>query len=137
MVRMAPANPQLWISYFMSSGGEVGEWKEYASLCDTAVAEIAVNDVTLTLKRDIASERQRAIHIFFGGIEEANSRSVEQWQIYPYSRSATREAFSQILFRTLGLPEAQTADGSSVTMHQMLRLLYVDQMTPVQRIFPL
>ena len=116
-------------------GGEVGTWKEYASLCDTVSAEIMVNEARITLRRDVVTERQRPLHIFFGGFDEAMARSAEGWQIFPYSRSTTREAFSQILFRSLGLPEAQAADGASVTMHQMMRLLYVDQMTPVQRIF--
>jgi hypothetical protein len=116
-------------------GGEVGEWKEYAALCDSVAAEITVNDAVITIRRDVAKERQRPLHIFFGSFNDAMSHTAEGWQTFPYSRSATREAFSQIIFRSLNLPDAQSADGNSVTMHQMLRLLYVDQMTPVQRIF--
>lgn len=116
-------------------GGEAGEWKEYAALCDSVVAEITLNDATITLRRDVARERQRPLHVFFGNFDNAMSHGAEGWQLFPYSRSTTRESFSQIIFRSLNLPEAQTADGNNVTMHQMLRLLYVDQMTPVQRIF--
>jgi hypothetical protein len=121
-------------------GGEVlgptmQEWKEYASLCDAVVAEITVNDAIVTLRREVAPERSRPLHLFFDRFEIA-SRSVEEgWQTFPYSRQGTKESFSQIIFRALQMPEAATPEGGNITIHQVLRLLYSDQMTPVQRIF--
>jgi hypothetical protein len=120
---------------FFVLGGEVNSWKEYAGLCDTVLAEIEVNDAIITLRRHISTERQRPLHLFFGTSSSAVTHSDSGWEIYPYSRTASRESFSQILFRALTLPEAQTAEGNNLTMHQILRLLYVDQLTPVQRIF--
>jgi hypothetical protein len=35
----------------------------------------------------------------------------------------------------IGIPEAISDGSSNITMHQVLRLLYEDQLTPVQRIF--
>jgi AAA domain len=120
---------------FFVLGGEMNSWKEYAGLCDTVVAEIGVNDTSVTLRRNISTERQRPLHFFFGTFDSAISHSDAGWETYAYSRTSSRDSFSQILFRALGLPEAQTTEGNNLTMHQLLRLLYVDQMTPVQRIF--
>ena len=116
-------------------GPTIQEWKEYASLCDAVVAEITVNDAIVTLRREVAPERSRPLQLFFDRFEIA-SRSVEEgWQTFPYSRQGTKESFSQIIFRALQMPEAATPEGGNITIHQVLRLLYSDQMTPVQRIF--
>ncbi|MBR0719461.1 ATP-binding protein [Bradyrhizobium liaoningense] len=116
-------------------GPTIQEWKEYAALCDTVVAEVTLNDATVTLRREISSDHARPLHIFFGPLETATRSVAEGWQIFPYARQEKRESFSQILFRSLAMPEASSPEGSSITMHQVLRLLYSDQMTPVQRIF--
>ncbi|KJC48242.1 hypothetical protein UP06_09385 [Bradyrhizobium sp. LTSP857] len=116
-------------------GPAIQEWKEYAALCDTVVAEVVLNNAIVSLRREITSERTRPLHIFFGPLETAGRSVAEGWQTFPYARQDTRESFSQILFRSLDMPEATTPEGSNITMHQVLRLLYSDQMTPVQRIF--
>jgi hypothetical protein len=116
-------------------GPTIQEWKEYASLCDAVVAEITVNDAVVTLRREVTPERSRPLHIFFDRFEIASRSVAEGWQTFPYSRQGSRESFSQILFRALQMPEAATPEGGNITMHQVLRLLYSDQMTPVQRIF--
>src|SRR5262249_24778418 len=116
-------------------GPTVPEWKEYASLSDEVVAEVAVNEATLTLRREVTAERLRPLHIFFDRLEAATRSVAEGWQTFPYSRQGSKESFSQILFRALEMPEATSPEGANITMHQVLRLLYSDQMTPVQRIF--
>jgi hypothetical protein len=116
-------------------GPTVPEWKEYASLCDSVVAEVTINDAVVTLRREITPERTRPLHFFFDRFENAAKSVAEGWQIFPYSRQGSRESFSQIFFRALQMPEATTPEGNNITMHQVLRLLYADQMTPVQRIF--
>jgi hypothetical protein len=116
-------------------GPTIPEWKEYASLCDEVVAEVAANDATVTLRREVAAERSRPLHVFFDRLEVATRSVAEGWQAFPYSRQGSKESFSQILFRALQMPEASTPEGANITMHQVLRLLYSDQMTPVQRIF--
>ncbi len=50
-------------------------------------------------------------------------------------RSAGKESFSQVMFRSLGIPEAQSDGASNITMHQLLRLCYSDQRTPAMRVF--
>jgi AAA domain len=116
-------------------GPTIQEWKEYSSLCDLVVADVTINDAVVTLRREVTPERSRPLHLFFGGLEIANRSVAEGWQTFSYSRQGSRESFSQILFRALQMPEASTPEGNNITMHQVLRLLYADQMTPVQRIF--
>jgi hypothetical protein len=54
---------------------------------------------------------------------------------YSYRRSPSLESFSQALFRLLGIPEAASDVSGNVTIHQILRLLYADQLSPVESLF--
>lgn len=114
---------------FFALGGDMTKWKQEALTCDFVFAEIRVNDATLTLKREIRVERMQSLHIFFGDYESATKSAVKGWMVFPYKRTEQTESFSQALFRALQMPET-TGDGSSnITMHQLLRLIYIDQMT--------
>jgi hypothetical protein len=120
---------------FFSLGGDLREWKAEAGSCDQTFAEVSLNGATLTLRRDIAaSSSQLPMFIYFGSLEEATASAVEGWLKLPYARAGDKESFSQLLFKVLGIPEAPSED-ANITMHQLLRLMYVDQMTPVNAIF--
>ncbi|GIT93168.1 hypothetical protein JANAI62_35480 [Jannaschia pagri] len=75
------------------------------------------------------------MHIYFGELQDGLEAAADGWQRYPYTRNDHSKTFSQILFRALGLPAIPGDEGSNITMHQILRLMYVDQTTPFQRIF--
>ncbi|MBY3595039.1 hypothetical protein [Rhizobium bangladeshense] len=120
---------------FFSLGGDLEQWKDEAALCDLTLAEVSLNGAVLTLRREIISGKQQLpMWIFFGPFDEANKNAVEGWSRYPYARFQDREGFSQVLFRAMGMPEVPS-DDANITMHQLLRLMYVDQMTPVNAIF--
>ncbi|MBB4521923.1 UNVERIFIED_ORG: hypothetical protein M2435_001953 [Rhizobium sophorae] len=120
---------------FFSLGGDLTEWKVEAGLCDLTFAEVALNGAVLTLRREIsAGSTSQPMWIYFGPLDEARQNAVEGWSKYAYARYQERESFSQVLFRALGLPEVPS-DDANITMHQLLRLMYVDQMTPVSAIF--
>ncbi|HEY8272850.1 MAG TPA: hypothetical protein VIG33_18295, partial [Pseudobdellovibrionaceae bacterium] len=53
---------------------------------------------------------------------------------YPYNAD-TKESFYQAIFKELGLPYSKSEDNNSITMHQLLRMMYVDQMTSPDRLF--
>ncbi|RYG87099.1 MAG: hypothetical protein EON58_21030, partial [Alphaproteobacteria bacterium] len=89
----------------------------------------------LTLKRDISTDAVRPMSIFSGSMNDALSSSLESWQHLPYRRPEHGYSFSQVLFKAIGLPGSISDGASNIMMHQVLRLLYVDQLTPVQRIF--
>ena len=65
--------------------------------------------------------------IFWGSYNESLSSENIGWQIFPYRRSDNKKSFSNSLFLALGLPELRGDLDSNITMHQILRLLYIDQ----------
>lgn len=109
-------------------GYELSSWTEEQLLCDWVVAEVLVNDVLLCLKRDITETGQSPMYIYEGDFESSVSDSIN-WTKYSARRSDQRHSYSQQLFELLGLPQHKNNDEANLTMHQILRLLYVDQLT--------
>ncbi len=120
---------------FYVLGGESIPWKNEALLCSEVVAEVSVNGAAVTLRRTISDNAKNPLSIFWGALEAAQSAKYSSWESYPYQRSPSKESFSQVLFRVLELPELRGEGASNITMHQILRLLYVDQRTPHDEIF--
>ncbi|WP_166417430.1 AAA family ATPase [Cochlodiniinecator piscidefendens] len=120
---------------FFALGENLTDWKQYAQYCEAVFAEISTNGTILTLKREVSKDNNRPMSIYFGKLEDGLTSAAEGWQRFPYARNEHSQAFSQILFKALGLPEIPGDEGSNITMHQILRLMYVDQSTPFQRIF--
>ena len=116
-------------------GGEITQWKKEAAMCDCVFAEVSINNSTITLKREIEEKRGRPMEIFWGSFEAASNSAGEDWQKYPFQRSESKESFSQVLFRALEMPEVRGDKSLNITMHQILRLIYVDQVTPFDRLF--
>ncbi|MET4740286.1 hypothetical protein ABIF73_004425 [Bradyrhizobium japonicum] len=120
---------------FFALGGDLTEWKAEAGSCDQTFAEVALNGAVLTLRREIsAGSRQVPMWVYFGTLANGIESAAEGWIRLPYARSGDKESFSQLLFRAMGIPEVPTEE-ANITMHQLLRLMYVDQMTPVSAIF--
>ena len=122
---------------FFALGGELDKWKKHALMCDEVVAEVNLSGTVVTLKREIDSKSQRPMQIFFGGFEKSLSSAIDGWTLINFARdtNGNRLSFSQAMFRVLNLPEIPGDGGSNITMHQILRLMYVDQASPFQRIF--
>lgn len=120
---------------FYVLGGDLTTWKDEAKLCDFAIAEVVINGTTVTLRRDITDKSKQLMSIFFGDLEASQASGIEGWQTFPYQRYQDRQSFTQVLFRILDMPEVPSEAEANITMHQLLRLMYVDQMTPVDRIF--
>lgn len=120
---------------FFGLGGDFIAWKPEAGSCDTVYCEVNLSGVTATLRREISPTRTQPMWIYFGDFERAQASGPDGWQRYGYSRIQGRESFTQVLFRTMGMPEVPVEAESNLTIHQALRLMYVDQMTPVDRIF--
>ena len=121
---------------FFALGGEHTTWRQKASICDFTLAEVCINGAVVTLRREVSGIGQRAMGIFWGSLDDARSSSIDAWKGYPFRASANKESFSQLLFRALGLPEVLRDDlNSRITMHQVLRLVYVDQKTQYDKLF--
>jgi DNA repair exonuclease SbcCD ATPase subunit len=121
---------------FFALGGDLASWTPEAAAADSVHAEVILSGKTFTLSRDIENKKSMPMYLYEGAFPDAMSNR-KSWSKYPYSRSANNESFSQVLFRLLKMPEQITEGQQNITMHQILRLLYLDQMTPVDQIFGL
>lgn len=119
---------------FFSLGGDVSEWTPEAMSADAVSAQVLLNGKGYTLTRDVEPSARPPIYFYEGAFDEAIANR-SAWSKYPAARSANAESFSQVIFRLLRLPEQKTEAQQNITMHQMLRLLYMDQMSPVDQIF--
>lgn len=122
-------------SIFYGLGGDLKAWSEAALLCTRIIVEVSVNGLPATLSRDISVEPGQPMDIFGGPYELATRAPRAEWIRYPYRRSQNKESFSQALFRLLGIPEVAGEGTGNLTMHQILRLLYADQLSPVESLF--
>ena len=116
-------------------GGDVSQWSEHALLCNRVLVEVELNGKVATLSREIARATKRPMDIFGGDIDAASSAGITEWRRYPYAGSEGKQSFSQAIFALLDLPEVQMETSSKLTMHQLLRLIYSDQLSPVENIF--
>lgn len=119
---------------FYILGGEFDDWKDASGRCTEVQAEIETARGKLTLRRDV-EKKQTPIRVFFGSFDQAEEHALEGWETFPIRRSESRESFSQVMFRSMVIPEAQSEGASNITMHQLMRLLYSDQRTPAPRLF--
>lgn len=120
---------------FYGLGGDLADWSEAASLCTHVYIEVTVNGNIATLCREIATTSKQPMDLYAGPMEDALVASKAEWARYPYSRSQSVESFSQTIFRLMGVPEVKGGGSETVTIHQLLRLLYADQLSPVESIF--
>jgi hypothetical protein len=120
---------------FYGLGGDLTSWKDEAALCDLVIIEVRADGTSLTLRRQISQAALQPMSIYFGDFETSQRSGTDGWQVFPYTRHGDRESFTQVLFRVLGMPEVPAEAAANITMNQLLRLMYVDQMTPVDRIF--
>lgn len=124
---------------FYVLGGCYSDFVPEVMRCKLVMAEVEINGRVLTLKRYLEKtddgqkvNKYSPMHIYYGPVIEAlNTR--QGWQMYGYKISTDKYSFSNILFKTMGLPEFK-AD-SNITMHQILRLIYLDQESPLSSIF--
>jgi hypothetical protein len=112
---------------FFVLGGDFKKWTKSASLCGDVYAEVVINTEPITIKRTVSVSGNQPMSIFWGTYEEAIRANSEGWQIFPYRRTESKKSFSNALFLSLGFPELRGDVDSNITMHQILRLLYIDQ----------
>lgn len=125
---------------FFALGGAFSDFVPEAKLCSTVFAEVEMNGAIITLKRDIEindKERvntQTPMNFFWGNYEEAiNPPTDKNWQKFGYRLTDNRKSFSNVMFENLGLPIVKGND--NITIHQILRLLYIDQDSPTSSLF--
>jgi hypothetical protein len=119
---------------FYILGGEFEDWKEAASRCDEVQAELETAGGILTARRTVGG-RLEPFTMFFGSMADAMESALEGWSRYPVRRTQGELSFSQVLFRSAGIPDAPSQGSANITAHQILRLVYADQRTPASRLF--
>lgn len=119
---------------FYALGGDYNNWTTQALKCREVVAEVSINGAVLTLKRLISSNLSQPMSIYWGGYEKAK-KDAFNWETYPYRQSDLKSSFTNIIFNALNFPEIKSDTDSNITMHQILRLLYIDQDSSLQCLF--
>jgi hypothetical protein len=114
-------------------GAEFTSWNEYQSKCDWVIVQLNINGFILTVKRE-RTETGKSAMLFFEGTIDESQKDAENWQRFPSRRSDEKHSYSQQLFEMLGLPQHKTDDSKNLTMHQILRLIYVDQLSATEKV---
>lgn len=120
---------------FYALGGELTKWKHEAKTCDFTIIEVNLSGKIFTLKREVNEKSKQGMDIFQGGLNEATASNITNWLRYPYQATEKKESFYQAILKELGIPFSKSDDNNSITLHQLLRLMYIDQMTSLDRLF--
>lgn len=125
---------------FFVLGGDFKDFVPEAKKCQVVYAEVGANGLIFTIKRENEiNERNNinsrvAMHLFLGDFEESqNPPSNKYWQKYPYNTTLKKKSFSNVLFELLDIPEVK--EENNISIHQILRLLYIDQESPTGSLF--
>jgi len=113
---------------YFALGAEYKDWTDEQFECDYTIVEVVLNSRLFCLRREITTTGKSSMDAFEGPIEDALNTSLN-WSRYPYSRNSQKHSFSQKLFELMDMPQHKTDDSQNLTMHQILRLIYVDQIT--------
>lgn len=121
---------------FYILGGEFSDWKSAARRCDEVQAEVVTPRGRISLRRRVNVDTKiEPIFGFFATLATALEHPYESWMRLPIRRTERQDSFTQVMFRSAGIPESPSDTDSNITMHQVLRLLYSDQRTPPSRLF--
>ncbi len=120
---------------FYGLGGDLNDWSDIALLCTHVWLEVEINGNPATLRREISNKAMSPMEIYGGRYDDAQKAPIESWKKYPYGRSANIESFSQALFRLMDMPDVASELSGNVTIHQILRLIYADQLSPIDKVF--
>lgn len=121
---------------YFALGGDYSAWTQAASKCHTVIVEVLINGVYVTLKRTVSVSSMRPMMIYHGNIDEALRNSEDGWKMYPYRYTDNTFSFSRVLFDVLHYPEVRSDAGdTNITMHQILRLMFIDQESATDSLF--
>lgn len=131
---------------FFVLGGSYTDFVPEARKCQYVMAEVSINGMVVTLQRFIEANAEGKVngqvpmYIYFGPMADVvdtdDTRSTlnyQSWKRFPYDTTTKTRSFSNVLFEMMGLPEVKAE--SNITMHQILRLIYLDQESPVNSLF--
>ena len=131
---------------FFALGGSYTDFVPEARKCLYVMAEVCINGMVVTLQRFIEDNAEGKVnglvpmYIYFGPMDDVlgtdstiSTLNYQLWKRFPYETTSRTRSFSNVLFQLMGLPEVKAE--SNITMHQILRLIYLDQESPVNSLF--
>lgn len=121
---------------FYALGGDFSNWNKASLKCKGVIVEVEINAITITLKRYINNNKNQPMFIYWGSIEDALSLE-KGWKVFPYKQTDNRRSFTNVLFDILQYPEIKEDiyTNANITMHQILRLMFVDQESKTSDLF--
>lgn len=119
---------------FYALGGDYNNWNAESLKCREVFAEVSINNATYTLRRNVSASLKQPMSIYWGNFEEAKIDTLN-WKTFSYSQSDDRMSFTNVLFNALSYPETRSETDNNITLHQLLRLIYIDQDSPTQCLF--
>lgn len=121
---------------FYALGGDYNNWTTEALKCKDVIAELEINGAIITVRRHIIQGGLQPMSIFWNTYEESKKDSIN-WQTFPYKQNtiSNTASFTNVIFNALSFPEVKNDSDSNITIHQILRLLYIDQDSPTQNLF--
>ena len=120
---------------FYGLGGDFNNWTDAALRCKNVFLEILINDSLLTIRRELSKSSLQPMSIYWGTYEKASKSIAEGWKVYPYKVSTLKQSFSNVIFNLLDYPELKGDQDSNITMHQIMRLIYIDQKSSTDSFF--
>lgn len=123
---------------FYGLGGSYVDFVPQAKKCQYVYVEVCISECILTLRREIRLtdedrvESMSGMHIFWGNLDEALIGKCDS-QFFGYKATEKTKSFSNALFEILGIP--LVVGDNTITIHQLLRLMYVDQESPTSSLF--
>lgn len=121
---------------FYVLGGELkkDDWKYPADTCTSVNAEITINNRIFTISRPIEPGRVPHIKIYEGQYDDA-MKNADEWLDYGPRRNDDKLSFSEMMFELFNWGQFKSDNYQNLTMHQIMRLIYLSQSSDSNRIF--
>ena len=123
---------------FFGLGGSYADFVIEAKRCQYVYTQIEINKCIITLKRELKLSEDNHVNskigltIFWGEMDDALADSCES-NYFGYCETSKIKSFSNALFELMDMPSV--VGDNNLTMHQLLRLMYVDQESPTGSLF--
>ncbi|RYD54392.1 MAG: hypothetical protein EOP56_19295 [Sphingobacteriales bacterium] len=125
---------------FFILGGDFNDFVPEAKRCSEVFAQVRMNDATMTIRRTIDLDDSGKVksripmYFFWGKYDESrNPPPDKNWQKFGYNSYPEAKSFSNVIFDNLNIPTVK--GDSNITIHQLLRLMYIDQDSPTSSLF--
>lgn len=126
---------------FFVLGADFNDFVPEAKLCQCVYAEVEMNGAVFTIKRNIEINEKTnkvnsriALNFYWGDLEESlNPPNDKHWQKFEFNTLPSKKSFSNVIFDNLDIPIVK--GDTNITIHQILRLLYIDQDSPTSSLF--